>query len=795
MLKHREKLYQAYHTMLSMSLTWAFVLVQNQYFNLKMPMVLVAVFSFIPVILVSVFSINRKNVISYIVIGGTITVIGVILYITKINLVKWIKEFIHWCNIYNGSKLLYQMRFAYFAIFLAAVVIAVLFYVTTKFWFTKISLAIIISVMLFVLSINKIDVSKVVVGISIFYILSVLIELFGIIYCKRVRRKEKKEGILYLVPICFIVALIAVALPSKSEPIRWTFVKNIYTSTREAIEQVQLDWNFYFGEGSEYFTLSGFSDEKGDLSSGTELHTGMKDVLGVKGLIGGTKVYLTGSVSNTYTGHSWEAGKDNYLESDKEYNLDYLELFYALSRRDEESLEKYAFMRRNHVDLTYINLKTKTVFFPLKTCRFTTDNDYQFLDQAPQISFSKRRGKGTEYAADYLDLNLGGKAFQTMLREANSFTYGKAPEVSEKKVRILERYSLTSGQIFNPKNMELNYQKLKEREQLIRTQYTQLPEELPDRVRELALQITANYDNDYDKLKAIETYLKKYTYSLKTDKVPKGQDFVDYFLFEGKKGYCTSYASAMAVMGRCIGVPTRYVEGYSAEMKEFKKDRYIVRNNCAHAWAEAYINGVGWIPFEATSTYYSNRYLKWVEELTKYDSNNGIKKNNHIPQNTNKHNNNDNIIKKKNNDDEIIRIMIICFTVISGIILTILLYYNILKLRYKREFKKADYSKKMYLQFLHILRLLSKMGFPLDQQETIQMLANRVKNNYLIDRVTFQDVATIYMSYRYAEMPVTKQQYKRVEQFYEGLYEQYKKEQKPYKIWIENFVFLAKRSR
>ena len=106
------------------------------------------------------------------------------------------------------------------------------FYVTTKFWFTKISLAIIISVMLFVLSINKIDVSKVVVGISIFYILSVLIELFGIIYCKRVRRKEKKEGILYLVPICFIVALIAVALPSKSEPIRWTFVKNIYTSTR-----------------------------------------------------------------------------------------------------------------------------------------------------------------------------------------------------------------------------------------------------------------------------------------------------------------------------------------------------------------------------------------------------------------------------------------------------------------------------------------------------------------------------------------------------------------------------------
>jgi len=795
MLKDREKLYQAYHTVLSMALTWAFVLVLNQYFTLRVPMVLSAVFSFIPVILINIFNLNRKNIISYIVIGCTIPIFALVLWLTKTNLIRWMSDFIYWCTSYNGSKLLYKSYYANFIMLLVAIVGAILFYLLMKKEVTKICLAVIIISTLVILSIGKINVSKTVVGICIFYILTVLVELYGLIYSKRVGRQDKKEGILYLAPICLILAIVAISLPSKPEPIRWTFVKNTYLSIKEKLEQWQLDWNYNFGNGSEFFSLSGFSGEE-KLGNGKELITSDKVNLKASGLSEGTKVYLIGAISDIYTGDSWEKSTDNYVQGEKDYNLDYLEFFYALSRQDEKILENYPFINKSRIILTYDNIKTKSVFFPLKTGRISANNNYQFQDEAPQILFSQRNGKGTSYDIDYIDLNLEGKAFKQMLREADKFTYGNAPLVSAKKVKLLEKYTLTSGRCFDPVAMESNYQKLKEREKIIYEKYVQLPQELPDRVKQLAIKITADYDNNYDKLKALETYLKKYTYSLKTDKVPEGQDFVDFFLFDGQKGYCTSFATAMAVMGRCIGVPTRYVEGFSAQMNEMNKDKYIIRSNRAHAWAEAYIKGVGWIPFEATAPYSDNRYTKWSDRVTNSDStgNNSSNNNNH-PQVTNQPEKVTPVKQGQKDNNGVLKLCIIFVAVVFSLLLTILIYYNLLRLRYKSEFKKADYSKKMYMQFLRILRLLCKMGFVLEQQETIQMLANRVKEHYKYDQVVFQDIANIYMRYRYAQTAVTEHECKRVKQFHDGIYNQYKKGEKQYRIWIEEFAFLAMRNK
>ncbi|MGD9049748.1 MAG: transglutaminase domain-containing protein, partial [Anaerolineae bacterium] len=98
--------------------------------------------------------------------------------------------------------------------------------------------------------------------------------------------------------------------------------------------------------------------------------------------------------------------------------------------------------------------------------------------------------------------------------------------------------------------------------------YLQLPEELPNRVRSLAEQLTDGHESPYEKAKAIERYLRGITYDEQIEGPGVSQDGVDYFLFDARAGYCDYYASAMTVMLRSVGVPARYVRGYSEGVKE-----------------------------------------------------------------------------------------------------------------------------------------------------------------------------------------------------------------------------------
>ena len=82
------------------------------------------------------------------------------------------------------------------------------------------------------------------------------------------------------------------------------------------------------------------------------------------------------------------------------------------------------------------------------------------------------------------------------------------------------------------------------------------------------------------------------------DVPPDSQDFVTYFLYVGKEGYCTYYASAMTVMCRMAGLPARYVEGFEAQPAA---DGFAyVTGKDAHAWTEVYFKGFGWVPFDPT---------------------------------------------------------------------------------------------------------------------------------------------------------------------------------------------------
>ena len=135
----------------------------------------------------------------------------------------------------------------------------------------------------------------------------------------------------------------------------------------------------------------------------------------------------------------------------------------------------------------------------------------------------------------------------------------------------------------------------------IRFTYLQLPGSLPARVRALAAQITRGAANPYDRARRLEKYLREtYVYTLAVPPPPAGQDAVDYFLYEAPGGFCSYYASAMAVMLRALGVPARVATGYAMGEYDPSQGAYRVPGAAAHAWVEVYFPGYGWVEFEPT---------------------------------------------------------------------------------------------------------------------------------------------------------------------------------------------------
>lgn len=149
--------------------------------------------------------------------------------------------------------------------------------------------------------------------------------------------------------------------------------------------------------------------------------------------------------------------------------------------------------------------------------------------------------------------------------------------------------------------------------------YLQLPDDNDmDEIREHYSDILDNAGSAVtiqEKMEILQSIRKRMsdetTYTLSPGKTPSNRDFVNYFLLENQKGYCTHYASAGVILARMAGIPARYTTGYiivgddfdDAEINPDGTLTIDVRDNRSHAWIEVYLDGFGWVPFECTAGY------------------------------------------------------------------------------------------------------------------------------------------------------------------------------------------------
>ena len=131
---------------------------------------------------------------------------------------------------------------------------------------------------------------------------------------------------------------------------------------------------------------------------------------------------------------------------------------------------------------------------------------------------------------------------------------------------------------------------------------------------------------DEQNIQAVIDYFQdNIPYTIKPGKTPKKKDFVNYFLQENMKGYCSHFASAAVLIFRAMGIPARYVEGYAVSYNDIMLNGEIIEDKDyndyydgysllgetamvqvnvtdanAHAWVEVYEAGKGWHVVDVT---------------------------------------------------------------------------------------------------------------------------------------------------------------------------------------------------
>lgn len=131
--------------------------------------------------------------------------------------------------------------------------------------------------------------------------------------------------------------------------------------------------------------------------------------------------------------------------------------------------------------------------------------------------------------------------------------------------------------------------------------YLQLPDQLPSRVKSLAAEIVRSGESDRSKVEFLENYFRAGGYRYSTSDLATGDRALELFIFEKKQGHCEFFASSFALLLRAAGVPSRLVGGYlGGEYNEFG-GYYLVSDDKAHVWVEAYIEESGWVRIDPSS--------------------------------------------------------------------------------------------------------------------------------------------------------------------------------------------------
>lgn len=260
-------------------------------------------------------------------------------------------------------------------------------------------------------------------------------------------------------------------------------------------------------------------------------------------------------------------------------------------------------------EFVQLNTYSNTIETKIETAKVTINDNYDFN----YIMYPE----GINRLVNILPNTSNGFKVDTTIDRISYFKKDSIPEIPDSFEVEYEIPRYKSKDLIKTVNLDSNI------DAKFYEKYTQLPTNLPERIVELAQQITTDKTNWYDKAKAIETYFDKeeFIYTQKNVAFPgPNVDYVDQFLFNTKTGYCNNYSTSMAVMLRSLGIPTRWVKGFTGgnfvrnSKEDTSKQIYEVNVDHAHSWVEVFLPNQGWVAFEPTKGFSNELNINYSNE-------------------------------------------------------------------------------------------------------------------------------------------------------------------------------------
>jgi transglutaminase-like putative cysteine protease len=690
-------LHDLYNLLGAVTLSLCISLILNDFLTINKHGILFVIFSFIVIFLFRFVADNRKKVMAYFILFSLLFLTYIILTLSDFSFTHLFQNTISYASgNYAGDTPGY---YSVFLVFFVSFIISFSCYFSYKIERLRPYFSIPFFTALIICPFYKLDLSK----LTLFFILLYLLISLATISQKHNKsiNEEHSKLALYLLPFCLFMTVFIMLVPTKTEPLQWKFVFTIIDATSEVANKLISQVKFRFGNNASYnISFTGYADN-GELGGGVIPSDRIQ--LHIKGKKAPQDLYLVGSIYDTYTGHGWEKSSDE-VSLYPDYKLDTFELFQALSQSDMSIEDQKDFINIQNAELSYQDIYTQTIFYPQKNLNINLYDSYNSEYIGSNVLFKRIYLKDIAYETKYLTIDYSNPYFIDLCKNKTAVTESKT------SLDIIHYASDTFGHspaiqsLFVDEDMDFL---LEERKNDIYSAYTSLPASTPSSIKELAHALTDQYENSYDKSKAIEQYLNSFSYTYIPQVPSEDVDYVEYFLFESKSGFCTYFASSMAVLLRSIDIPARYVEGFVVNYEsKIASHTYEIPAAEAHAWCEVYFDDIGWVPFEPTAKYLDSRYQVYETIAPGHQDASMnipfINENNpeDIPdQLTDSEDNNDTTWNYK-------PFLLVFLYAIALLLVFFISYYFILSFQRKKRYVKSDEKEKLTLWLKQAIRTI-----------------------------------------------------------------------------------------